>query len=219
MQQLTFDRSTFDAVVVLNGDLPAPAVFTTLADLPLIAADGAANALLSIGVVPEFIVGDLDSVSPETLQQLHGTTEFIVEPDQDSNDFEKTLHFARTQLWSRILVTGLHGGDLEHTLNNWSVLMRFARDLHLVGLDRSRYAIPVSTNVHLPATEGEIISLIPQPLARITTEGLHWSLTNEELSLGSREGARNRAVADTVRITVHEGSLLVFCDARLPYAP
>jgi thiamine pyrophosphokinase len=219
MQQLTFDTVTFDAVVVLNGDLPDPTVFEVLADLPLIAADGAANALVRIGIVPEFLVGDLDSVTPDTVQLLEGTTEFVVEPDQETNDFEKALHFSRTQLWSRILVTGLHGGDLEHTLNNWSVLMRHARDLNLVGLDRSRYAIPVAADIHLPVNVGEIVSLIPQPLARITTEGLHWTLSNEELSLGSREGARNRAVGESVRITVHEGSLLVFCDARLPFAP
>lgn len=218
MPRFTRDTTSFDALIALNGDLPAEHVFQGLADIPLIAADGAANALARIGVLPEFVVGDLDSITQETLLLLEGTAEFVVEPGQNTNDFEKTLQFARTQLWSRVLVMGLHGGDLEHTLNNWSVLMRWARDLHVIGLDRERYAIPVFTDMHLPVTTGEIISLIPQPHARITTEGLHWTLSNEELSLGSREGARNRAVADAVHIAVHEGSLLVFCDARLPFA-
>lgn len=216
---LTFHERGFDAAIVLNGDLPEAEIFEHLADVPLIAADGAADALVRIGVIPEFVVGDLDSVAAETLRMLDGTSELVVEPDQDSNDFEKSLRFAQGQLWKRLLVLGIHGGDLEHTLNNWSVLMRYGRDLALCALDRSRYAIPVfGSFVHVPASD-ELLSLIPQPLARLTTSGLRWELQSEELSLGMREGARNRAVSERIEITVHDGSLLFFCDARFPASP
>lgn len=218
MNTLRFTAS-FDALICLNGTIPESELFEQFAELPLIAADGAATALVANGIVPEFIVGDLDSIDADTLRQLEGLADVIVEPDQDMNDFEKTLRFAEGQLWKRLLIVGIHGGDLEHTLNNWSVMMRFGRTLSLTALDRQRYAIPLYASTAFPPTSDELLSLIPQPHAHLTTEGLQWPLSNEALSLGGREGARNRAAAELVQITVHDGSLLFFCDARLPFAP
>jgi thiamine pyrophosphokinase len=217
----TLQRTTapFDAVICLNGTLPPAEVFQHVADRPLIAADGAAAVLHAMGIVPEFIVGDLDSLPPDVLEQLQSLSEIIHDPDQDSNDFEKALRFASSMLWRRLLVTGLHGGDLEHTLNNWSVLMRHGRDLSLVALDRGRYGIPLYHSVTFAAQPGELLSLIPQPEARLTTQGLVWPLTNETLTLGTREGARNRAAEDRVEIIIHDGALFFFCDATLPLAP
>lgn len=216
---LTFDATTFDAVICLNGDLPPTSVFEALVDRPLIAADGAANLLVAAGIGPEYVVGDLDSVTQETLERLDGLAELVPEEDQDTTDFEKSIRFAESQLWKNLLVVGMHGGDLEHTLNNWSVLMRHARDLQITAFERDRYAIPVFSSFTYDAAEDELLSLIPQPLATLTTSGLVWNLENESLELGTREGGRNRASERTVKVEVHDGSLLFFCSARLPWAP
>jgi thiamine pyrophosphokinase len=217
--KLTFRDDRFDAVICLNGDLPRRNEFTHFADLPLIAADGAANALFANDIGPEFIIGDLDSVDRASLDLFRSTSEIIHDHDQDSNDFEKTLRFAESQLWRRLLILGLHGGDLEHTLNNWSVLMRHGRTLSLTAFDRDRYAIPMFHSFAFTAQHNELISLIPQPLATLTTRGLQWELDNE--------GARNRAIGSgderdesaEIEVDIHEGSLLFFCDARLPMPP
>ncbi len=219
MNVLRSTSTRFDAVICLNGTLPAADIFDHVADRPFIAADGAAAVLYAMGIVPEFIVGDLDSVPPELLEELRRNAEIIHDPDQDVNDFEKALRFAGSMVWRRVLVTGLHGGDLEHTLNNWSVMMRYGREMSLVALDRDRYGVPLYGSVAYESTPGELISLIPQPHARLTTSGLVWPLANEELMLGTREGARNRANAERVEITLHEGALFFFCDAALPLAP
>ena len=216
---LSFDDTAFDAVICLNGDLPDTAVFELLADRPLIAADGAANLLVEAGIGPEFVVGDLDSVTPQTLERLEGLAELVAETDQDTTDFEKSIRFAESQLWKNLLVLGIHGGDLEHTLNNWSVLMRHSRALQLTAFERGRYAIPVFESFTYDASPDELLSLIPQPLATLTTSGLVWNLENESLELGTREGGRNRAAESTVHVDVHDGSLLFFCSARLPIAP
>lgn len=219
MMDLLFDDHGLDAIVCLNGNIADPATFEHFADIPLIAADGAASALVAAGVVPEFVVGDLDSIDHDVLDILQGTSEFVVEPDQESNDFEKSLRFAGGQLWTRLLVVGMHGGDLEHSLNNWSVLMRYARSMHITVLDRERIAVPVWTSFRYHPSPNELLSIIPQPAVRLTTSGLLWELDDALITLGEREGARNRALGDVVDITVHHGSFLFFCDARLPATP
>lgn len=219
MNELKRTSTPFDAVICLNGSIPSVDVFEFVMDRPLIAADGAAQSLYRVGIVPEFIVGDLDSIEDEILTVLRESSELIVDPDQETNDFEKALRFAQTMMWNRLLVVGIHGGDLEHTLNNWSVLTRFGRTMDLVALDRERFGIPLYDSFAYSSTMGELLSIIPQPHARISTSGLVWSLNDEVLQHGTREGARNRSDAERVEIIIHDGSILFFCDASLPLAP
>lgn len=219
VNELKRTSTPFDAVICLNGSIPTVDVFELVMDRPLIAADGAAGSLYRAGIVPEFIVGDLDSIEDEVLTALRDSSELIVDPDQETNDFEKALRFAQTMMWNRLLVVGIHGGDLEHTLNNWSVLTRFGRTMDLVALDRERFGIPLYDSFAYSSTMGELLSIIPQPHARISTSGLVWSLNDEVLQHGTREGARNRSNAERVEIIIHDGSVLFFCDAALPLAP
>ena len=85
--------------------------------------------------------------------------------------------------------------------------------------DKGRYGIAANTSLILQTTPSEIISLIPQPEAIITSHNLKWKLTNEELKLGSREGARNRAAGNEITIEIHSGELLIFFESRIPSAP
>lgn len=219
MQLLHFTDDAIDAVVCLNGVIPDVHVFRSFAGKPLIAADGAVVPISELGINAEFVVGDLDSVPPEFLHQLEGISAIVHDPDQDSNDFEKAIRFASSQLWNRLMVVGMHGGDLEHTLNNWSVLMRYARSMNITVHELNRVAVPIFSSFTFSPDENETLSLVPQPHARISTKGFVWNLHNEEITLGTREGARNRADANVVEVTLHEGSLLFFCNERLPKVP
>jgi thiamine pyrophosphokinase len=202
----------YQTVICLNGELPAADFFYQWAHLPLIAADGAANHLVEQGVLPEFVVGDGDSITDETYAIVASVSQVFVVDSQENNDFEKCLLFAQQQHFTNILVVGFHGGLLEHTLNNWSVLMRYAPSLAITLEHNGRIAVPVFSQCTLATTPGEIVSLIPQPQAVVSTSGLQWPLDNETLSLGVREGARNRAIGTTITITVHSGCLLCFFD-------
>ncbi len=91
--------------------------------------------------------------------------------------------------------------------------MRFAQELELCVYDAGRFAVPVFDVLHLPTRPGEVISIVPQPAARVTSMGVEWPLTREEIRMGYREGARNRANGKLVSLTVHSGAVLTFCDA------
>jgi thiamine pyrophosphokinase len=219
MTHITHTSARLDAIICLKGAPPSIETIEHFADVPIIAADGAANLLHELDILPEYVVGDLDSVMPHVLDAMRDTTEVIVEIDQDINDFEKALRFAQQMLWKRILVTGIHGGDLEHTLNNWSVLMRYGKAMEILALEGSRIGIPLYKDTSYQSEIDEVISLIPQPTATLTTRGLHWQLSQEVLSLGVREGARNRSSDSTIELEIHDGAVFMFVDARLPQLP
>ncbi len=207
-------RTQFDTIICLNGDLPDAEILQSLRR-PIIAADGAAWQLYERGVIPNVIIGDMDSFGEREHNDEFESSEFVWIPDQDSNDFEKILVYTHEKGLNSLLVCGMHGGELEHTLNNWSVLMRYAWTHKISVYDAGRLAVPVLDVFELTTEVNELISIIPQPLARMTTKGLQWELKDESLELGVREGARNRATGNRVLIHVHEGAALVFFDAQI----
>lgn len=198
--------------------MPLVSLFKQLSDIPVIAADGAANKLADIGIIPDYIIGDMDSFDGDDTLVFQNSV-ILSNPDQETNDFEKILRFALEKKFERLLVAGFHGGELEHTLNNWSVFIRFARHLNLCIYDKDRYGIVANSSLKLKTIPNEIISLIPQPEAVITTHNLRWALNKEQLKLGSREGARNRATADEISIEIHSGEILIFFENKIPWAP
>ena len=221
MNKLRFFDKKPDCLVCLSGDFPDFSFFDEFSDIPIIAADGAANELLQYSIIPSFIVGDLDSFIPHFLP-AGAACEIIQEESQEINDFEKSMLFALKKGYKHIVITGLHGGDLEHSLNNVSVLWKlFPLFTTIVLVDSSlRIAIPVDRSFSYSAHYiGEIVSLIPSPHALLTTSGLQWNLENEALEFSVREGARNRVEHLHPEILIHEGRLLFFCDSRFPLIP
>jgi len=214
--RLEFYDNSFDCIICLNGDMPAPHILAALYPAPFIAADGAAKQLKIRGFTPDIIIGDMDSVE---IYSSFSSSKIIYLPDQETNDFEKALRFCLSTSYKNVLVCGFHGGELDHTLNNWSVFMKFVPYLSLTILDSERYGIPITQSVSFSTMKDELISLIPQPECTLTLRGFVWNLNHETVSLGKREGARNKANTEHCFLEVHAGQLLCFLSHRFPLVP
>lgn len=215
-QKISFIEGKFDAVICLNTINPDIEHIKQLTDIPILAADGAGLYLLKNGIIPNYIIGDLDSFNKDKISNSYPDDKLIYLPDQDTNDFEKTLDFARRKNYNNIIVFGIHGGEYEHSLNNWSVLSKYSDIMDIVIYDLGRYGFCISRNTKIETNPDEIISLIPKGFAKITTEGLKWNLIDELLALGIREGARNNALHNEVTLELSTGELFVFLDSRFP---
>ena len=221
MKRLIFTKKQPDCILVLQGKSPESKIFDFFPDSILIATDGAAHGLISIGKIPDIIIGDLDSFDSSQLP-LDAHSTIIEIPDQERNDFEKALDYCLVHHYHHILIYGIHGGDFEHSLNNVSVLWKYAEKFPTITIvdSLSRIAIPVFFDMMSDELcTNEIISLIPFPHAHLSTDGLQWNLNNEILELSKREGARNRSLGNYIHISNHEGRFLFFCDSRFPALP
>jgi thiamine pyrophosphokinase len=218
MKQVIFDTNKFEALLCLNSELP-DYVFESYPNVPIIAADGAIFELQKLGLRATKIIGDLDSGKREEIEKMYDLAYIIEIADQETNDFEKCLLWLEHEGLKNILILGLHGGLLEHTLNNWSILMRYGTRLNLCNYELGRYGIPIYDSIKMKCVENEIVSLIPNGMVRLSTRNLKWELDDEILQFSMREGARNITVAEDFEITVSEGSFLLFVDSRLPFSP
>ncbi len=215
MKKLIFSEELIEAAVFLDGDLPDFKNLRLDKSTKIIAADGAADKLLHNNFIPNIIIGDMDSI--DLSKNIYNNIEILKDIDQETNDFEKILIFALNQKYRNILIFGLHGGELEHTLNNISVLLKYQ---HLFGsiiiLDKDRYCLYIDQSIKLQLKKDELISIIPYPKCKIQTNGLYWELNNEWLEQGKREGARNKCKNENITINLESGAYFLFFDNRYP---
>jgi len=177
----------------------------------VLAADGGANHLAKIGVRPEAVVGDLDSIRPGVRRWV-GEERMVLRPDQDFTDLHKALAYAFDERGAQhVMVLAATGGRLDHALENLALLVRWAARGSLELRDERHRVVPVLGRTELATASGQGISLMPAGRCeRVWTKGLHWELAGEPLDLAGRTGVSNLAEGDRAEIRVEGGALLVF---------
>jgi len=111
----------FRTVIIANGAFPRhPVPLSFLCEASrIICCDGATKALLDYGLKPNFIVGDLDSLSLELKCRYSHCLQHDI--DQDTNDLTKTVKFCTENQWNEITILGATGKREDHSLGNISL--------------------------------------------------------------------------------------------------
>jgi thiamine pyrophosphokinase len=199
-------------LLVLDGEVPSPAVLEGLREThsPIVAADGAALKLRAAGILPDTIIGDLDTLGRRADGFEREGVNVIRLDSQEENDLEKALLWMIEQNITSLTIAGAGGGMTDHALNNFSVIARYAPKLRITLRDATSIAYILPDALFLACTPGDRISLIPLPTATLRTTGLRWELHEETLALGVREGASNEAVATEITVEVVSGVVALF---------
>lgn len=164
---------------------------------PIIAVDGGANPLISKGIVPDLVIGDLDSVS--TTIAFPEKAEFIEISEQQTTDFEKTLYSVNAPLF---ICFGFWGNRLDHSLAAIHVLTKYRSQKRVLLVDDCDLLfIPQGIfSLALPAQTR--ISIIP--LKAVTfdnSQGLKYSLDGLTLENGAMISVSNETTTKPVLIT------------------
>lgn len=191
-------------VTVVGGGAVGPAdLGMALSVAPvLVAADGGADRALALGHPPDWVIGDLDSISDAArrlipAERVHHLTE------QDSTDFTKCLTRIAAPF---VIAVGFAGLRLDHTLAALTTMTTIARPpvILLASEDLVFMAPPRMT---LPLMPGTRVSLYPMGPSRGVSTGLEWPIEGIEFSPGGRVGTSNMASGlVTLRI---EGKVMV----------
>lgn len=195
------DLKDYKSILCLSGELPNADFFST--DLPIIAADGATNHLMQLGITPKIIIGDLDSVLPEYLKIIPS----YYHHDQNFCDFEKSLQYLEKNKMLPAVIVGLSGGYLDHVLNNVNHFLLvgcilFAPPIYGFALNEGKdkqLTLPLNTK----------ISLLGIPDAIVTTKGLKWNLCDDQLTFPGKNSCFNRTQECEIEIQVHSGAVLI----------
>ena len=186
-------------MIFANGDLQNPAKIKQMATQAkqIIAADGGLVHVQALGLVPNLLIGDLDSVTPEQVRwaEEQGAEVRRFSPDKDETDLELALMAAAETGTSRILIVAALGGRLDQTLSNIFLLNLPALANMDVRIDDGQQeVILVRESIDLIGQEGELVSLLPlSPIVRgITTTGLKYTLEDASMIFYHSRGISNQ---------------------------
>ena len=201
-----------EVLIVANGDWPKQLDVAQRAEAyrVVIALDGAANRLIGSNMIPDVLLGDLDSVSESALEQCKASGVVIVHtPDQQSSDISKGLEWVqRTYPDSEVDIIGVEIGRYDHHLAAYSALFECSSDATIL-LDGWQARRVTQTPTKIETEPNSIISLIPfGDVVGATIKGCQFPLDNESLTTGTR-GISNIATGPSITVSVESGDLLL----------
>ena len=179
----------------------------------LVALDGAANRLLELNLIPDVIVGDLDSITTSVLNQCESSGVHIVRiPSQEKSDISKGLQWVQQeQPNAKIDVIGVEIGRYDHHLAAYSALFecQSSATILLNGWTAKRVdSNPTTFQVKPDA----IISLIAfGSVQGVTLEGCQYPLQNASLTTGT-QGVSNKAIESEIVVFAQSGNLLLLIE-------
>ncbi|MCJ8139924.1 thiamine diphosphokinase [Falsirhodobacter halotolerans] len=173
----------------------------------VVAADGGAQAALRAGVMPDAVVGDLDSLGPAARARLAGRLHPVAE--QDSTDLDKALRAIDAPL---ILGLGFLGGRVDHTFAALRSLAEDRRALLLIG--RRDVALHLSRPIALELAVGDRVSLCPMGPVRGRAMGLRWPINDLDFQPMGPIGTSNAALDRRVTLDFDGPGMILIVPRR-----
>ena len=197
------------AVIFAGGEIKDYAYAKSLIDKNdmLLAADSGLEHLIKMGLEPDVMIGDMDSVRSE----VSGKEIIRLEVMKDETDTEAAMRVAIERGADEILLLGAMGSRKDHSLANVLLLKRL-NDLKIKAsvADEKNEIYYLDKSITVNGNKGDIVSILPlSDLEGISTEGLFYPLDNDTLYMGTSRGVSNVMLDTKCRITVRKGNALV----------
>ena len=214
------------AILVGDGDVPSRDRLTAAwpgwdaGAALVVAADGGALRGLEIGLRPDLVVGDADSLGPDGLAKIRaaGIPVELAPAAKDESDLELAVLAATSRGATQLTCLGALGGArFDHALGNAWLLAHRALD------GRDAILLDATSRVRLlgsgrgPATArlagrpGDLVSLFPfgADAEGIVTAGLAFPLRDEPLRVGPARGLSNVRADPEASVTLRSGRLII----------
>lgn len=189
-------------------------------DSVIIACDSGADYLAKFNIIPDMVVGDMDSITNEGLEFLKKNNIFVEKYPIEKDWTDSEIALGKTDKDDVILVCPV-SGRIDHVIANLQLVLKLKADgkdiavtdgitccYPLVGKDKVEVDIT-------PYAGNAAISLIPwnfnEPVTGVTTKGLYYALKDADLNAGSTFSFSNkpRKNAEKVSVSIKSGMLLV----------
>lgn len=218
-------RRPMRALIVADGDVPATAELDAdllrsarAGDVLVIAADGGLHKAEALGLAPDLVVGDGDSLAPGELEGLGGRgIEVQLNPrSKDASDTELAVREAVRRGAAEITLIGALGGvRFDHVLAN--VLLLAAADIEAtLSLVDGPTTIRVigrrgPEQLDVDGAVGDILSLLPlsEEVTGVRVTGCAYPLDEATLHQGPTLGLSNELLSSRAVVTVEHGRLAV----------
>jgi len=181
----------------------------------IICADGGANHLYNMGIIPNYIIGDLDSIDKDVINYYKKQNVLFEKFPSKKNetDSELCIFLANKLNAYKVDLFATLGGRIDHTLANINLLyyIREQKIVPRIISEKEDIYIAINESIQIKGKKEDIISIIPikGDAKGITLENLEYNLNNYNMKYSSPLGISNIMLSDECSITVKEGSVLI----------
>ena len=214
-------KASMRAIIFANGDAPNRKTiehWMTPSDR-IIAADGGTHNALSVGVMPQVVIGDLDSLAEADRGELERAgVPFIVYPThKDRTDLELAIRYALDQGATELIIFSALGGRWDQSLANL-LLLTLPELAHVSTriVDQQLSIQVIRDQAEITGCAGDTLSLIALKgdAHGVTIEGCEYPLRDAVLPFGATLGISNVLTQNTAKITVKQGEILALHTTR-----
>ncbi|MBR2179364.1 MAG: thiamine diphosphokinase [Selenomonadaceae bacterium] len=218
LPQLAYSSSKLkdlsEVILVSGGREPNADWFNKVkVNRPIYCVDHGIDFCKKIDIIPELLIGDLDSAASDSVQWALDNS-IKIEPypiDKDFTDLQLALNHIDDKTFA--IITGTFGGRLDHlfstllTCANTQLKICLADDHEIVLFVSSGESISIEIN-----TKTLALSLLQMTeLCRgVTIDGVHWTLQSADLKQSVPSAISNRVESNTVNLSIKEGKLAVY---------
>ncbi len=174
----------------------------------IICTDGAVNDLEE-GLVPRWIIGDLDSLNPEIRQKYASRIVYV--GDKETNDLTKAVNFCVSWNIRRLTILGATGLREDHMLGNFSLLGTYARLLEQVQMvtDAGRFTV-LTQPARIPCRKGASVSFFAfDPALKLQVEGVRYPVRQVVFD-ALWKGTLNECTEEFLEITFSNGPVAAY---------
>lgn len=211
-------------ILITGGSLSEEFVREYILDRPylknagVICIDRGLNHARSLGLIPDIIVGDFDSVDKNELKwwsENEKKPRFIsLCPEKDLTDTHTAVLEAIRLKAEEILIFGATGGRQDHFLANLNILLLPMREgIKACILDEQNRISLIEHGFSIKRKEsyGKYISFIPfiGPVTNVTMRGFKYETEGITLNLGDSLGISNEISEENAVIDFDSGVLIV----------
>ena len=193
--------------VILNGQMPTDdTIINQIINSDyIIAVDGSANKLFDLEIIPDVIIGDLDSLENINNKNI----ELVETPDQNKTDFRKTLEWCIEKNILNISIFGISGESEDHFLGNYYTLSDFGDKISWKAFTDFSVISPCEGNKKFESFNGQKVSLFcMKGSSTVNSENLEYPLQSYHLK-PSDDAVRNLSLEDHFTIE-STATILVF---------
>ena len=179
----------------------------------IICADGGTRHAYNMKLLPNLIMGDLDSSQISYIEYYKNKgVEIIKYPrDKDKTDTHICVLHA-LEFSSQIILLGALGSRLDHSLANISLLkLGFKKNIPISIEDYQNQVFLIQDNINIKGKPGEFFSLLPltDTVEGILVKGAQYELSDAKMSIGNPFGISNVFLDEEVFISIKKGYLII----------
>ncbi len=217
-------NKTGRAIIVTNGEIKNHSflykILTAKYGLgckdTVIAVDGGAENCLKMNLIPDIVIGDMDSIKKDTTRQLNLKSKKIKyissSSIKDESDTQLAVEHAVNLNAGKIIIIGAMGDRIDHSFANLLLLSsNFLKNIDIKILTEKNEIFVLRSSGSIFGGIGKtvsIFSLSPYTFF-IKTKGLQYSLKNEKLLFSPARGLSNVFTEEKAYIEIKEGMLLI----------